>query len=247
MRFKIDDIDLQTISLGLLVVALLVTGFNSFQLAGMTSTSSGPITINVLAAPAGSTGTVSLSADAASTTEVVALDGIDIIPKGIPEFYGEELSISFDDVTAANPQSANATIKVLGDLDRTMELTGADLERYIEVLYTLEGGISCEYCCGAKSIIFENGASACGCAHSYAMRGLTKYLITEHSDDFTDAELLNEVAKWKVLFFPTQMTAKAEIMAEQGIEVNYINVGSNNNRGIEKSTGGSGGGMVGGC
>ena len=75
-------------------------------------------------------------------------------------------------------------------------LTGADLERYINVLYTLENGMSCEFCCGARSIIFEDGKAACGCAHSFAMRGLAKHLILNHGDEYTDLEMLGEIGKW---------------------------------------------------
>lgn len=168
-----------------------------------------------------------------------------VIPTGVPKTYGGELSVSYDDVSPYNPQSADAAIAKLANLDRTITLEGADLDRYINALYKLEGGISCEYCCGARSIISENGQPACGCAHSYAMRGLAKYLITQHGDEYTDEEILGEVAKWKALFFPNQLTQKAAILESQGVEANYVNLGSNKYRGIEK--GASGGGMVGGC
>ena len=42
------------------------------------------------------------------------------------------------------------------------------------------------------------------------------------------------------------MQAKADILKEKGIEFNYINLGSNTYRGIEKGNSGSGP-MVGGC
>ena len=166
----------------------------------------------------------------------------DLIPTGVQEIYGEELGISYDGVSPNNPALADQTINVMKNLDLSLMLEGEDLDRYTRIL--LE--ISCEYCCGAKSIIFENGESACGCAHSYAMRGLAKYLILEHPDEFTDQEVLRELAKWKVLYFPGQMIAKAQVMEEQGIETTYTNLGSNAYRGIEKGVK-SNGGMVGGC
>lgn len=169
----------------------------------------------------------------------------DFIPTGVPAIYGEELGITYDDVSASDPRKADATIKLLGNIDRSETLEGADLERYINILYTMEKGISCEYCCGARSIIFEDGGSACGCAHSYAMRGLTKYLIMNHGDEFTDEEILIENGKWKVLFFPGIHEGKAAVLKGEGIEVNYINLASNKYRGIEK--GQASGGMVGGC
>src|SRR3989338_1509116 len=167
-------------------------------------------------------------------------NAVDVIPKGIPDVYGKELGVSFDDISAANPGKADATIKKLGVLDQQITLTGDNLERYIDIA----SKISCEYCCGAESIIFENGQAACGCAHSYAMRGLAKYLIKEHGAQFSDDEILEEMGKWKTLFFPGQITQKASVLKEQGIELNYINLASNKYRGIEQ---GATGNMVGGC
>lgn len=166
----------------------------------------------------------------------------DILPTGVPDIYGEELGVNFDDVSAATPQKADATIRVMSNLDRTITLTGADLDRYIAIV----SQISCEFCCGAKSIIRSDGSSACGCAHSYAMRGLAKYLITEHGNEYSDDEILEEMGKWKVLFFPGVHETKAAVLKEQGIKVNYVNLASNKYRGIEKGTSSSGG-MVGGC
>src|SRR3989338_9428487 len=166
-----------------------------------------------------------------------------IIPTGVPSVYGAELKISFDDISEATPQKADATISVLGNIDISETLEGAELERYINILYVLENGISCEYCCGARAVIFENGDPACGCAHSYAMRGLTKYLIKFHGDKYTDAQLLEEIGKWKVLFFPGIHETKAQVLQSQGIEINYINLASNKYRGIEQGAG-SGGEMV---
>jgi hypothetical protein len=169
----------------------------------------------------------------------------DVIPIGVPAVYGQELGITYDDVSPNDARKADATIRLLSNIDRTETLEGAELERYINILYNMEGGISCEFCCGARSIIFENGEPACGCAHSYAMRGLTKYLIKYHGDEFTDEEILIENGKWKVLFFPGIHEGKAEVMESQGIDTDYISLTSNKYRGIEK--GQASGGMVGGC
>jgi len=85
-----------------------------------------------------------------------------VIPKGIPAIYGKELGVSFDDVNVKNPGKADETIRKLGILDVNLNLQGKELERYINIA----SKISCEYCCGAESIIFSNGQPACGCAHS---------------------------------------------------------------------------------
>ena len=156
----------------------------------------------------------------------------EIIPSGVPEVYGTELGINYDGVRPEDPQLADQTIAVLAQLDQDINLQGEDLNRYIDILYYQYEGISCEYCCGARAVIFEDGEMACGCAHSYAMRGLAKYLILEHGGEMTDEEILTEVGKWKVLFFPGAHIQKAAIMQEQGIEVNYISLTTNINRGI---------------
>ncbi len=175
-------------------------------------------------------------------TGIGTVSASEIIPTGVPAVYGKELGVNFDEVSSSNPQGADANIAVLSNLDRSLTLTGNDLQRYIDIV----SQISCEFCCGAGSIIRNDGSSACGCAHSYAMRGLAKYLITEHGNEYTDDEILEELGKWKVLFFPGKHEAKATVLKSQGIELNYVNLASNAYRGIEKGQT-SGGGMVGGC
>lgn len=179
-----------------------------------------------------------------TTTGFSLVSASSIIPTGIPVIYGQELGIMYDDVSVNNPRKADETIRMLGNIDRIETLEGADLERYIDILYNMHGGMSCEYCCGARSIIFENGEAACGCAHSYAMRGLTKYLIINHPDIF-DSEILTEIGKWKVLFFPGIMQGKAQVMESQGLNTDYLSLTTNQYRDIEK--GQTSGGMVGGC
>ena len=173
---------------------------------------------------------------------IAVVSASEIIPTGIPLIYGDELGVSYDGVSASNPGLANQIISKLKTLDNSINLEGADLERYIGIV----SAISCEYCCGAKSIIFDDGRAACGCAHSYAMRGVAKYLITQHGDEFSDEEILAELGKWKILFFPGIHENKAAVMKSQGIDVNYISLTSNQYRGIEKGQSTSSG-MVGGC
>lgn len=174
-------------------------------------------------------------------TGIGTVSAAEIIPKGAPAVYGEEIGIRYDDVSPTNPRLADKTIAKMSAYEN-IELTKEQMQRYIKVA----SSISCEYCCGAKSLIFENGQRACGCAHSYAMRGLAKYLITKHPD-MSDEEILSELGKWKVLFFPEIHEQKAKVLESQGIDSkNYINLASNLYRGIEKGQT-SGGKMVGGC
>lgn len=168
----------------------------------------------------------------------------EIIPTGTP-FYGDDLGFSYDDIDPNDPRKADQAIRKFANLDQQITLTGSDLDRYIDILYHQHGGMSCEYCCGARSIIFENGEPACGCAHSFAMRGLTKHLITNYPD-LSDEEILEEVGKFKVLFFPGIHDQKANVMESQGISTDYISLTTNEYRGIEDGQQASGG-MVGGC
>ncbi|HKZ33711.1 MAG TPA: hypothetical protein VJ142_00535 [Candidatus Nanoarchaeia archaeon] len=180
-----------------------------------------------------------------SATGIGTVSASEIIPQGVPAVYGEELGITYDDVSPNNLEKTEETINLLGNIDRVETLEGAELERYIDILYKQYNGIACEYCCGARSVIFSNGQAACGCAHSYAMRGLTKYLIKYHGDELSDEQILTEVGKWKTLFFPGILEGKAQVMKSYGIEVDYINLTTNQYRGIEQ--GQATGSMVGGC
>ena len=222
---------LEGITLLFLVVSLVLIGYNSFEVSQMKNIAK----INqVLSQPKISGGSV-------NTVSNVQINGIDVLPKGIPEIYGRELGVSFDDVSVLDPNKANEAIAKLAVFDEGITLEGNELSRYINIA----GSISCEYCCGAAAIIFKDGKAACGCAHSYAMRGLAKYLLTNHGSEYRDAQILEEMGKWKTLFFPSALTQKAAVLKEKGIEINYINLASNKYRGIEKKT--NGGAMVGGC
>lgn len=174
-------------------------------------------------------------------TGIGTVSASEIIPRGVPEVYGSELKVSYDDVSAGNPNLAQATIQKLSAYE-DKKLNSEQMERYAEIGMS----IACEYCCGAESLIFSNGERACGCAHSYAMRGLAKYLLIKHPD-MTDAEILSELGKWKVLFFPGIHEQKAKVLEANGIDSkNYINLASNKYRGAEQGQT-SGGEMVGGC
>ncbi len=174
-------------------------------------------------------------------TGIGTVSASEIIPRGVPAIYGQELGVSYNDVSASNPNLADATIQKLTAYEDA-KLNNEQMQRYIRI----GSSISCEYCCGAEAIIFSSGERACGCAHSYAMRGLAKYLLINHPD-MTDAEILNELGKWKVLFFPGVHEQKAKVLEANGIDSkNYINLASNLYRGAEQGQT-SGGGMVGGC
>ena len=210
---------IEGISMGIMIAILVIASFNIYQMNQMPDMGTMMPNVNAAAVTNIPTGAA-----------VSASNGPDVTPKGVPNIYGKELGISFDDVSAASPTKAENTINKLGAFDDKITLSGKDLERYISIA----GKISCEYCCGAEAIIYKSGKAACGCAHSYAMRGLAKYLITNHPNEFTDDQILEELGKWKILFFPGPMAAKAKVLQSKGIELNYINLASNKYRGIEQ-------------
>ncbi len=174
-------------------------------------------------------------------TGIGIVSASEIIPKGIPEAYGKAMGVSYDDVSPNDPRLADLTIQKLSAYE-DKQLNSEQMARYI----IIGSSISCEYCCGANAIIFSNGERACGCAHSYAMRGVAKYLLI-NNPEMTDSEILSELGKWKVLFFPGVHEQKAQVLEANGIDsTDYINLASNKYRGIEQGKT-SGGAMVGGC
>lgn len=120
----------------------------------------------------------------------------EVIPSGVPAVYGEELGVSYDG-------EPDKMISILRRYEG-IPLEGELLDRYIHV----GSSISCEYCCGVKVIVYPDGKAACGCAHSYAMRGLIKYLLLNHPAEYTDDQIIEELAKWKTTYFPRQSIQK---------------------------------------
>lgn len=134
-----------------------------------------------------------------------------IIPSGVPDIYGKELNVNFDEV-----QESMNKMRVYGPTysedNKKITLTGKDKQRYINIT----SQTSCEYCCGAEALIREDGQAACGCAHSIVMRGLAAYLIKNHPK-LTDEEILAELNTWKKSFFPKQtLTATLQNLKESG-------------------------------
>jgi len=127
----------------LLIAAVGILIFNEMQILSMGDT-------NVANPASSGTGNSVLS-------NVIA--GLSVLPTGIPAVYGAELDVSYDDVSPNDPQGANAAIAKLANLDKSITLSGDLQQRYIDIGMQ----ISCEYCCGAEAIIFENGQPACGC------------------------------------------------------------------------------------
>lgn len=139
----------------------------------------------------------------------------EVIPAGVPETYGAALNVSFDQV-----QNSINVMRRFGPTygEEGIVLTGADLDRYVQV----GSATACQYCCDARTLVKPDGTAACGCAHSQAMRGLVAYLIAYHPDDYTSEELVAEANRWRAVYFPKQTLTEALVersnAGESGIE-----------------------------
>ncbi len=199
---------------GLMFVLVLLMGFNQMLISGMAGgapATGGQSTSVSSAAP-------SVDLSSADTQALVAAT----IPTGTPD-YGASAGVSFD-----NPIQS---ISVLSGYETSVTQSASEMQRYIGIA----GQISCEYCCGAPSIIDSRGQAACGCAHSSAMRGLGKWLI-KNRPNMSDNAILEELGKWKTLFFPKDSIKKALLLKANNIPFNYVNLQSNKYRNIAAPT-----------
>lgn len=120
-----------------------------------------------------------------------------IMIKGEPAAYGKELHVSFEGV--------QESMDIMKKYDpRMASFNKNELERYLNVT----GKISCEFCCTVKSLTTSDGSPTCNCDHAKAMRGLAAYLVKNHGNEFDDEAILKELARWKGVYFPRQMTVK---------------------------------------
>jgi FKBP-type peptidyl-prolyl cis-trans isomerase 2 len=120
-----------------------------------------------------------------------------VVPTGVPDIYGKELGVEF------SPDKADTMIAILRKFEAE-KLNQEQLDAYIRIGMRT----ACEYCCQVKTLVRKDGERACGCAHSYAMRGLAKYLLLHHGDQFSEDQILAEINRWKALFFPKQSIQK---------------------------------------
>ncbi|MEK6849375.1 MAG: hypothetical protein AABY01_02270, partial [Nanoarchaeota archaeon] len=181
--------NIERLSYLLIAVIALVVVFNGIQLMQLGSGGTGG---TGFAGPTAdkTSGSIKLDANDDVVNEVIKA----MIPTGTPEQYGTELGVSFDDPVPS--------LTVLARLDRaiaTSALTPEQKTRYVSTV----SKISCEYCCSAPAVADANGRDLCGCSHALAIRGLTKYLVTQHSGDWTDEQIYWEVTRWKSIFFPS--------------------------------------------
>ena len=127
-----------------------------------------------------------------------------MIPTGTPE-YSEALGgITFDDPIMSMEYLAKWYRTINSEIKQNDPETW---QRYLN-LAAAPRGISCEFCCGIGAQgITSNGNLRCGCKHNPAILALSMGLM--QNTDYSDAEVLREVIKWKTMFFPRNMVGLA--------------------------------------
>lgn len=125
-----------------------------------------------------------------------------MIPTGTPD-YGTAMGVTYDDPVAGE----NALAAAYPALKAQAQANPAIWQRYI-ALAAAPRGISCEFCCGVgPQGITSDGSLRCGCAHNPAVQAVTLWLMM--NTDYTDAQILREVYRWKSLWFPKNMVGLA--------------------------------------
>ncbi len=128
-----------------------------------------------------------------------------MIPTGTPE-YGEEIGgISYDDPVAALNYLAR---QLYPRIKQDVKQNDPDAwQRYLN-LAAQPRGIACEFCCGVgPQGVDQNGNLRCGCQHNPAAQAIALWLVK--NTDYSDAEVLREVYRWKSLWFPKNMVGLA--------------------------------------
>lgn len=171
--------------------------------------------ITIMAADVGSDETMGAQMDkvAGKIFPSKKIDGsvLDIVlARGVPEKYGIELGLSYDKV--------QESMNIMKQYDQSqygkglIKLSTEQMKRYTNI----GTKISCEFCCSAKAITREDGTAACACGHAIAMRGLIAYLIDKYGGEYTDEQILHEIAQWKGSFFPAKMVQKVTDQVASG-------------------------------
>lgn len=197
----------ESFKIGLVILVALIVLFNQWQIYAIANGggSGGGYRGGTLSA--GGT-----SFEIKNPTGNVAQDVINtLIPTGTPA-YGPELGVSFDDPVGS--------LTKLARLDRavpTSSLSAEQKQRYVAI----DTKISCEFCCSAPAVIDSSGRDLCGCSHSAAIRGLTKYLITtKTADEWSDDAIYAELTRYKSQWYPKNMVEKGVALVSNGLELN---------------------------
>jgi hypothetical protein len=127
-----------------------------------------------------------------------------MIPTGTPECSEALGGITFDDPVTSLQYLAKWYYSLKEDVKQNDPETWG---RYLS-LAAAPRGISCEFCCGVgPQGITADGNLRCGCKHNPAAQAVALGLMK--NTDYSDAEVLKEVMRWKSIFFPRNMVGLA--------------------------------------
>lgn len=211
-----DTDTLQKVIIGLLAVAAILAGYST----AVTLTTYAKLTGHQLLRLSGKTDLSNVDISKAKSTAMSILLVFPelksarseseiakvLIPSGTPE-YADKIPISYNDPV----NSLSYLYRSYSELKNELKKDPEKWNRYLN-LATKPVGISCEFCCGVGPVgITPTGELRCGCQHNPALQALTMALI-KHTD-YSDAEILREVLRWKALFFPKPMVALAAQVA----------------------------------
>lgn len=118
--------------------------------------------------------------------ETVEAARVVMVPAGTP-FYAPE-GISFDDPVAA--------LAGWQKYEKSIQLTGELEARWQKII----GSMTCDYCCGGPTNVTV--INRCGCAHAQAFRSISKYLLANYGDKYSDDEIIGELQRWKGAWYP---------------------------------------------
>lgn len=164
------------ITIGILVIVLAITMFQSYQIFKLSSEIKN---IKITGAVVGISTTGSETSESSTLQQILE----EITPKGTPD-YGKKAGVSYDKVEESLRTLTGYT---------TLPLSSEEQQRYDEIAST--EGTACNYCCGVTKL-----TQNCGCSHNIALQGLTKWLIK--NTDYSNDQILQEIRKWQILFFP---------------------------------------------
>ena len=207
--------------ISLLIVSALLIAFNQYQVSALSNSfdsaaggiSKGRISFGGQSVNLDSVDTQSITSTAMAIKqlfpELSSIQNEDdaiavMIPTGTPDYSASLGGISFDDPVTSMEYLA----KWYYTLAPQVKAQNPEVwQRYLN-LAARPTGISCEYCCGiGPQGISANGDLRCGCAHNPAVQSITMGLML--NTDYTDAEVLREVMKWKTMFFTKNMVSLA--------------------------------------
>jgi len=177
-----------------------ITGYStaSFSFVGASSSDLSTVDVTQIESTAQGIALLFPVNEIKTTEDAIAV----MIPTGTPE-YGETMGVSFEDpVNSLNLlKNGYYTLKEQAKADPEL------WNRYL-ALATEPRGISCEFCCGVGATgVTSDGTLRCGCAHNPAAHAVTLWLML--NTDYSDAEILYEVYRWKTLWFPKNMVELA--------------------------------------